>query len=63
MITHFPRKMIFVFILCLSLLISSACGQANAPAEPITLRLEVSLTPQELATLQPAIQAIDEAHH
>lgn len=45
----------------LILFVAGACGPAS-PAEPITLRLEVSLTPQELATFQPAIEALDEAH-
>lgn len=31
-------------------------------AEPVTLRLAVSLTPQELETFQPALTAVDEAH-
>jgi multiple sugar transport system substrate-binding protein len=51
--------------LCLFLvavvLLSAACGPSGSD-EPVTLRLEVSLTPQELATFQPALQALDEAH-
>lgn len=47
--------------LSLSLLLVAACGPAQ-PAEPVTLRLEVSLTPQELETFQPAIEALDQAH-
>ena len=45
----------------LSLLLSAACTPGEQ-AEPVTLRLEVSLTPQELETFQPAIEALDEAH-
>lgn len=44
----------------LILLLMSACGPAQV--QPITLRLEVSLTPQELATFQPAIDALGKAH-
>ena len=32
------------------------------PAGPVTLRLQVSLTPEELATFQPAIAAVDAAN-
>ena len=31
-------------------------------AAPVTLRLQVSLSPQELKTFQPALEAPDEAH-
>jgi multiple sugar transport system substrate-binding protein len=44
-----------------ALLLAVACGPSGSDA-PITLRLEVSLTPQELVTFEPAIQALDEAH-
>lgn len=34
-----------------------------APADgPVVLRLQVSLTPDELATFEPALRAVDEAH-
>ncbi|HEX5589539.1 MAG TPA: extracellular solute-binding protein [Candidatus Limnocylindrales bacterium] len=34
----------------------------SAVAEPVTLRVQVSLTPQELASFTPAIEAIDDRH-
>jgi multiple sugar transport system substrate-binding protein len=43
----------------------AACGgpTSSTPApEPVTLRLQVSLTPDELATFEPAIVALDAAH-
>ena len=43
----------------------AACGgpKSSTPApEPVTLRLQVSLTPDELATFEPAIVALDAAH-
>ena len=49
-----------VFLLA-ALLPLLSCGPGTE-AEPTTLRLEVSLTPQELATFQPAIETLDEAH-
>jgi multiple sugar transport system substrate-binding protein len=44
-------------------LIALLFGVAAAPqAAPVTLRLQVSLSPQELKTFQPALEALDEAH-
>jgi ABC-type glycerol-3-phosphate transport system substrate-binding protein len=44
-------------------LIALLCGVAAAqPAAPVTLRLLVSLSPQELKTFQPALEALDDAH-
>lgn len=40
----------------------AACSTTPASAAPVTLRLQVSLTPEELATFQPAIAALDAAH-
>ena len=40
----------------------AACGGAPASAGPVTLRLQVALTPPEMASFQPAIQALDDAH-
>ncbi len=42
----------------------SACSGLNItqPAKPVQLRLGVALTPQELASFQPALEAIDQAH-
>jgi multiple sugar transport system substrate-binding protein len=39
----------------------SACSSLKKSG-PVQLRLEVSLTPQELATFQPALEALDQAH-
>ena len=39
----------------------TACGQ-DTPSKPVELRLEVSLTPQELATFQEALETVDHAH-
>jgi multiple sugar transport system substrate-binding protein len=41
-------------------MIAAACS--GAPAGPVTLRLQVSLTPQELATFKPAVETLDAAH-
>ena len=44
-------------------LIALPCGVAAAhQAAPVTLRLQVSLSPQELKGIQPALEALDEAH-
>ncbi len=40
----------------------SAASTPGTPAAPVALRLQVSLTPQELAAFQPAIAALDAAH-
>ena len=46
-------------------LLAAACsgptGSTGAP-EPVTLRLQVSLTPEELATFEPALAAVDADH-
>jgi multiple sugar transport system substrate-binding protein len=51
----------FVWMALILSLMLSACGSTKTP-EVVRLRLEVSLTPQELATFQPAIEALDRAH-
>ena len=43
-------------------IVASGCSAASPPAAPVTLRLQVGLTPEELATYQPAIAALDTAH-
>ncbi len=43
----------------IALLVGVAAAQ---PAAPVTLRLLVSLSPQELRTFQPALEALDAAH-
>ena len=42
--------------------VGAACSGPRASVAPVTLRLQVSLTPEELATFQPAVQALDAAH-
>lgn len=37
-------------------------GTQNSSREPVEIRLGVALTPQELATFQPAIEAIEQDH-
>ena len=49
------------FTLLAGLVTGCALG-APPSAAPITLRVQVGLTPEELATFQPAIQRIDAAH-
>jgi ABC-type glycerol-3-phosphate transport system substrate-binding protein len=44
-------------------LIALPFGVAAAhQAAPVALRLQVSLSPQELKAIQPALEALDEAH-
>ena len=47
-----------------SLAPGQSAGRSDVPtsAEPVALRLQVSLTPEELVTFQPAIEALDVAH-
>jgi len=54
----FQPVILLTFLLSMIL---SACGALKKSA-PVRLRLEVSLTPQELATFQPALEALDQAH-
>ncbi|HXG27141.1 MAG TPA: extracellular solute-binding protein [Candidatus Binatia bacterium] len=42
--------------------ISTASVLTRLGAQPVTLRLQVSLTPEELAAFQPAVEAIDAVH-
>jgi ABC-type glycerol-3-phosphate transport system substrate-binding protein len=53
-----------IALLALGLATAACSGQTTSTpaAEPVTLRLQVSLTPEELATFQPAIEALDAAH-
>ena len=43
-------------------LVVAGCAVTAPSAAPVTLRLQVSLTPEELATFQPAVTALDTAH-
>jgi multiple sugar transport system substrate-binding protein len=40
----------------------AACSGTAPSTGPVSLRLQVSMTPEELASFQPAIQAVDAAH-
>src|SRR5688500_7710951 len=40
----------------------AACTGAGATSAPVALRLQVSLTPEELATFQPALEQLDAAN-
>jgi multiple sugar transport system substrate-binding protein len=42
--------------------LAAACSGSTPSAGPVTLRLQVSMTPVELATFQPALAAVDDAH-
>ncbi|HOQ98654.1 MAG TPA: sugar ABC transporter substrate-binding protein [Anaerolineae bacterium] len=46
----------------LLLFVASACGKPPTPTQQVTLRLGVALTPQELASFQPAMQSLGRAH-
>ena len=55
-----PRARSWLLAAALVGVLVAAC--AGTPAGPVTLRLQTSLTPPELASFQPAIEAIDAAH-
>lgn len=46
----------------LAVVLTGACGAPRQSAAPVSLRLQVSLTADELNSFRPALQAIDEAH-
>jgi multiple sugar transport system substrate-binding protein len=48
--------------LLLAVALAAACSGTSPSAGPVSLRLQVSMTPEELASFQPAIQAVDAAH-
>lgn len=54
--------LVLVFITAACAPVQSTSPGVGAAAEPVTLRLAVALTPQELETFQTAVTAIDEAH-
>jgi multiple sugar transport system substrate-binding protein len=58
---HVARRLAFVVGVFFAALLSG-CSAGTPSAVPVTLRLQVSLTPEELATFQPAITALDAAH-
>ena len=49
-------------VLVLVAVLVGACSGTSPSTGPVSLRLQVSMTPEELATFQPAIQAVDTAH-
>jgi multiple sugar transport system substrate-binding protein len=56
-------QLVVLLIIAITLMLSSSsCSSTQGEEEPVQIRLEVSLTPPELATFQPAIQALDDAH-
>jgi multiple sugar transport system substrate-binding protein len=59
-VVRLPRLRSSALVAALAGLLVAAC--ASAPAGPVTLRVQVSLTPQELASFQPALEALDAAH-
>jgi multiple sugar transport system substrate-binding protein len=56
-----PKARAGWIIVLIVAILATACGSPKT-VTPVTLRLEVSLTPQELASFQPALQALDQAH-
>lgn len=54
-----PRLLLALLGLALA---AAACGGPTASTAPVTLRLQVSLTPEELAAYRPAVEALDAAH-
>ena len=59
---HSRTRFFFIILTILLMLPLYACTGAPKTVQPVRLRLEVSLTPQELASFQPAIEALDQAH-
>lgn len=57
-----PRLALAASLLVAACGSSAASGPPNVPSSPVTLRLQVSMTPEELASFTPAIKAIDDAH-
>jgi multiple sugar transport system substrate-binding protein len=60
--TRFLRWLRGAGALGLIVAMATACSGTSPSAGPVTLRLQVSMTPEELASFQPAIQAVDAAH-
>ena len=58
---HVDRRLAFVVGMVIAAVVAG-CSAGTPSAAPVTLRLQVSLTPEELATFQPAITALDAAH-
>src|SRR5262245_6329810 len=68
--SHPYSKLLFITFSLIALLAASCvpiqpasqAGAGASEAAPVSLRLAVALTPQELETFQAAITALDEAH-
>ena len=58
---HAVRRLALVVGVVIATVLSG-CSTGTPSAAPVTLRLQVGLTPEELATYQPAITALDAAH-
>ncbi len=58
---HVDRRLAFVVGVVIAAVLAG-CSAGTPSAAPVTLRLQVGLTPEELATFQPAITALDAAH-
>ncbi len=58
---HVDRRLAIVVGVVIATVLSG-CSAGTPSAAPVTLRLQVGLTPEELATYQPAITALDAAH-
>jgi multiple sugar transport system substrate-binding protein len=56
------RRLRCAGVLGFAVWLAAACSGTSPSTGPVSLRLQVSLTPVELATFQPAIAAIDAAH-
>ena len=57
-----PRPPARAFLLALAAALLGAACTAPASAAPVSLRLQVSLTPEELASFEPALAAVDADH-
>jgi multiple sugar transport system substrate-binding protein len=56
-----PVRLFLFFPLVLFLFLLTACS-SGSDSSPVVLRLGVSLTPQELASFQPAVETLDQMH-
>jgi multiple sugar transport system substrate-binding protein len=58
-----PQRLFLIPLSLLGVALLSAClPTTQKPSESLTLRLGVSLTPQELETFQEAVHTLDDAH-
>jgi multiple sugar transport system substrate-binding protein len=56
------RRALARLALTAALVVLAGCGTSTAAAGVTTLRIQVSMTPEELASFTPAVKAIDDAH-